>query len=557
MLLDVGNECGFNIIIFLEILCVCAPYHHCHSSIMLAVNALLQAVSKSMSAGTQTAESSNLAQGMSDVSLDASSDAPLSKRGSRNAAFFDKKTEAILKVFSNLYDPDTNPEGIVNMGIADNSLCRPELLRYFNEHRLHLSPGELTYADRTTSSARLVDALANLWNKYTPDWPEDNASPLPLTPVKPEHIAIASGATGILDELFWCICNPGDGVLLSAPYYNAFDHDLTARAETKIVQVDLPSPSTNEGNTPSFAAKTVKAYEDALLNAKKHGIECKVILVCNPHNPTGAIYPRETIVELAKLAAKYRLHFVSDEIYARSCCKTQDDDASHPAPTFVSILSIDTERECNGLHPSRVHVVTSASKDFGVNGFRLGVLISQHNKDLQRAMFGVGMLSQASAPAGALWYTWLEDKPFLEWYLRENRRRIALAYNYVTDWAKHYNIPYVPSNSGFFFMIDFRALLHIKDDDTHTYAERKDKEGDFVGKLIKHRVFVAPGSQYHHPKPGFFRFTFTQSPQALKVGLERLEKALGLEGEFEKSRPLLDLDKDGLPAPLPERPTRD
>lgn len=518
---------------------------------MIAITSLLNAVTKSMSSGTQAAETGRLAQDVADISLNSSSDAPLSKRGDRNAAVFDKKTEAILKVFANLYDPDTNPDGIVNLGIADNSLCRPELLRYFNEHRLHLSPGELTYADRTTSSVRLVDALANLWNKYTPDWPEGSTSPLPLKPVKPEHIAIASGATGIIDELFWCLCNAGEGVLLSAPYYNAFDHDLTARAETKIVQVDLPPSSTKEGNAPSFAAKTVKAYEDALLDAKKRGIQCKVLLLCNPHNPTGAIYPRETVVELARLAAKYQLHFVSDEIYARSCYQTQDD--TRPPPTFVSILSIDTEREC-GLHPSRVHVVTSASKDFGVNGFRLGVLISQHNKDLQRAMFGVGMLSQASAPAGALWYTWLEDTPFLEWYLRENRRRIALAYTHVTEWAKHYNIPYVPSNSGFFFMIDFRALLHIKDGQAQT---QRDKEGDFVGKLIEHKVFVAPGGQYHHPTPGFFRFTFTQSPQALKVGLERLEKALGLEGGFAKSRPLLDLEKGGQPAPLPNPPTRD
>ncbi|PWZ01870.1 PLP-dependent transferase [Testicularia cyperi] len=457
----------------------------------------------------------------------------------------DAKVEAILKVFADLYDPDTNPNGIVNLGVADNSLCRPEMLRYFNHHRLHLAPAELTYADRFTSSLRLVKALCNLWNEYTPDWPESDSSPLPLKKVEPEHIAIASGATGILDQLFWSLCDKNDGVLLSAPYYNAFDHDLVARAETRICQVDLPLPDPqNGGYKATFAKQTIDAYELAYRRAKENGITPKVLLFCNPHNPTGVIYSRETTIELVKFAAKHKLHFVSDEIYARSWFSTTD----VPDPElFVSVLSIDVEKEC-GLDPSYLHLVTSASKDFAVNGFRLGVLVSQSNKDLHRAMSALGLLSQSSSPAGALLYTWLEDTPFLSWYLKENRRRMSLAYSYIIDWCRHHNIPYLPSNSGFFFMIDFRRLLGIKLD-TRDEKDARQKEQDFVTALIKHRVFVAPGAQYHHPIPGMFRFTFTQSPRALRAGLDRLEHALGLKDGFAASRPLLDLETGGTAPP--------
>lgn len=197
-----------------------------------------------------------------------------------------------------------------------------------------------------------------------------------------------------------------------------------------------------------------------------------------------------------------------------------------------------------GLDPSYLHVVTSASKDFGINGFRLGVLVSQHNPDLHRAMTGVGMLSQSAAPAGVLWATWLEDRAFLSWYLEENRRRMSLVYNHVTAWLDHYRIPYVPANSGHFFLLDLRS---------HTAGETRHAEAELVSKMIAAKVFVAPGTQYHHPVPGFFRLTFTQDPHAIKTGLGRLERVFGFSDRFEESRPLLDLKKGGKPCPLDAR----
>lgn len=104
-----------------------------------------------------------------------------------------------------------------------------------------------------------------------------------------------------------------------APSYNAFDHDLTARAACEIVPVEVPQPDTKAGAAASldpgrmFAKDTVALYEKALLDAQQKGTKVGALLLCNPHNPSGGIYPRETVVELARLAAKYKLHFVSDE----------------------------------------------------------------------------------------------------------------------------------------------------------------------------------------------------------------------------------------------------
>lgn len=76
-----------------------------------------------------------------------------------------------------------------------------------------------------------------------------------------------------------------------------------------------------------------------------------------------------------RFCEKYNLFLVSDEIYALSVFPTSD--VPHPAP-FVSALSIDWQTEA-GVNPSRVVVVSSASKDFTMNGLRLGTLVCQHN----------------------------------------------------------------------------------------------------------------------------------------------------------------------------------
>ena len=474
----------------------------------------------------------------------------LSHRGAAGSSSFDLPA-GLKRMLSNQYDPDTNPHGIINAGIADNSLCRNELLSYFLSHdRLQLSPADLTYADRFTSSTRLLESISCLFNHYTPDWPEGNASPLPLKKVTPSHIAIASGATGILDELFWNICDQGDGVLLSTPYYNAFDNDLTNRAKAKIIPVDLPYPSPGKSlEHTMFSSSTISAYQTAYDNALASGTPIKALLLCNPHNPTGTIYPRTTVIELARFAAKYKLHFVSDEIYARSRFSTQD----HVNPElFHSILSIDTEKEC-GLDPKYVHVVTSASKDFAVNGFRLGVLVSQHNPALQKAMASVGLLSQSASPAASLWATWLKDEKFLGWYLKENRRRLGRAYNHAAKFFQHYQIPYYPSNSGFFMLIDLSAFAKVAGaadgvPDAEG-GEEVDSKGEdrLVEKLLDAGVFVAPGGLYHVNRPGWFRFTFSVQPKTLKLALRRMEKALGVQDaeSWEDSRPEFELEVAG------------
>lgn len=108
------------------------------------------------------------------------------------------------------------------------------------------------------------------------------------------------------------------------------------------------------GDDDPFGVEAVKSYEKALQQAKGKGAKVTWLMLCNPHNPTGACFSREALVALVELAVKHQIHLVSDEIYALSVYR---DIPSRP--NFTSVLSLDLER----MNASKlVHVLYGLSK---------------------------------------------------------------------------------------------------------------------------------------------------------------------------------------------------
>lgn len=267
--------------------------------------------------------------------------AGLSKRGLRNLF----EIEAVIGRFLDQRSSSENPGGPIPMSQADNQLMRPELVEFFNAPgRLGLKPQDLTYADQGMCSKRLLIAICKLVNTI-PDgffFEDDKRErwPKPITEIKPEHIVVGNGVTGILDAVFWALLDDEEGLLVSQPHYvrvyagksktkeqgefkaddprstlkDAFTRNTITRDKAKLVVVQPPVPVASAKEPKEHVAPdTVKYYADALNKAEKEGTQVRSLLVCNPHNPSGAIYPRETIVALAKFAADHSLHFVVDE----------------------------------------------------------------------------------------------------------------------------------------------------------------------------------------------------------------------------------------------------
>ena len=143
---------------------------------------------------------------------------------------------------------------------------------------------------------------------------------------------------------------------------DGFTPMLKARANVNIVVAQPPTYD----NWDNYLVPSLQAVYD--FSADKSRI--KAVLLCNPHNPLSRCYAKKALLEVMEFCQEHGLHLIVDEIYAL----TDLNDMPDKAPSFVSALSLAEPLVPEGavkVDPSRVHVVWSASKVFGMSGCRV------------------------------------------------------------------------------------------------------------------------------------------------------------------------------------------
>jgi len=156
----------------------------------------------------------------------------------------------------------------------------------------------------------------------------------------PQDIAVTVGAKGGIDILMRVLLNPGEGVAIMTPFW------VTYPESVKMAQ-GVPCCLEPDGNLRPDPEKLWRGVE-----AKN----MKVLLYSSPCNPSGVVYTRNELEEIAKIVKEKDIWVISDEIYERFVF----DGRKHE-----SILSIEGMRD-NAI------LVDGPSKRFGVPGWRLG-----------------------------------------------------------------------------------------------------------------------------------------------------------------------------------------
>lgn len=420
-------------------------------------------------------------------------------------------------VLSKLWDPATNPEGFVSLGVAENSLMHEELRDFLSTRSLvDKNARGLTYGDGPCGSIPLREVLSGFLNNYFG----------PATPVHPEHILVTNGLSSAIEHASWALADHGEGILLGRPYYRAFLPDIGLRTGVKVVPVAF-------GDADPCGLDGVAKYEEALLESNKAGVKVKALMLCHPHNPLGRCYSKETLIALMQICQKHRIHLISDEIYALSVWENTVDVLSSPLTPFHSALSIDTK---GIIDLSLVHVLWGFSKDFGANGIRLGMVISQANSAMLMAMQTCGLYSSPSSLTENAAIAILLDKTFLTSYIRQNQERLSGAFAFAVKILQKHNIEHMPgANAAFFLWINLGKKFLEK-------AKGKCiPEGAVVGgkpahkitqiiydRLMEKKVFLVLGDAAGAEQPGWFRLVFTQDPELIEEGLNRVAQALEL-----------------------------
>jgi aspartate aminotransferase len=173
--------------------------------------------------------------------------------------------------------------------------------------------------------------------------------------VSEDQIIVTTGASEALNFIFTAIINPGDEVIVPEPFYaNYVSFSLGNDG------VVVPVTTSIESN---FSLPSIEDFE------KKITPRTRAILICNPGNPTGMLYPQESLEELRDFAKQHDLFLIADEVYR---------EFAYDASVHHSTLGLE------GLEDN-VIVVDSISKRFSACGARIGCVISR-NSELMEAI---------------------------------------------------------------------------------------------------------------------------------------------------------------------------
>ncbi|PIA30568.1 hypothetical protein AQUCO_05500102v1 [Aquilegia coerulea] len=236
----------------------------------------------------------------------------------------------------NPYHESNNPEGVIQMGLAENQVSFDLLEKYLEQHSEASNWGRGSGISAFRENALYQDyhgletfrkAMASFMEKIRGG----------RAKFDPDRVVLTAGATAANELLTFILADPGDALLVPTPYY--------------------PGLSIHTDSTNNFRI-TPQALEEAYSKAQAQNIKVRGVLITNPSNPLGAAIEKSLLEDILEFVTRKNIHLVSDEIYSGSVfCPNE----------FVSVAEILHAR--NYKDAERVHIVYSLSKDLGLPGF--------------------------------------------------------------------------------------------------------------------------------------------------------------------------------------------
>ncbi|KAG0169387.1 hypothetical protein DFQ28_003693 [Apophysomyces sp. BC1034] len=432
---------------------------------------------------------------MSETTSKVTNDARISRRGLANLELKTPMRDATRTAYSQLHHPISNPQGATNLGTARNELMCEEMLQKI-QNSLEFQLSDFSYGD-SRGSERLRGLIASFLNNLLKC----------DVPLNDDNIITTAGTDSGLFYLTMALADPGDSILVAAPYYGNFDVDLCTSTGVDIVPI-YP-----------FTLDDLKVDADkleaAMQEAKRNGKRVSAIAITSPHNPIGRCFSKEDLERFVRFASKHSIHFIVDEVYAGSSFGHLLKGASETSDPFVSVLSLKNLHEL--IDPGLVHVVYGVSKDFGLNGLRIGFIIDQYNEKLRKVLAMQTFVSYTSTISDRLVCNILEDEAWVDWFLATNKQRLAEAYQRATDLFDHRGVAYIPAQSGHYVFVDLRPTLRKNKASPPTTED----ERLLWQTLLQSGVCVSPGHGYHIQEAGFMRVTFAMEWSKLEPALEK------------------------------------
>ena len=311
--------------------------------------------------------------------------------------------------------------------------------------------------------------------------------------VTADDVFIGNGTSELIIASLRALLSPGDEVLVPSPDYPLWTAAANLAGGTA---VHYPCPESH-GFMP-----------DPVALAKLITPRTRALVVINPNNPTGAVYSREILVQLAELAEKHGLVVFSDEIY---------DQVLYDGAQFTPMATLVKKTLCGTFG--------GLSKVYRACGWRVGWLSfsgpKDHARDYLQALDLLAALRLcANVPGqwavqtalGGYQSIWDLTKPGGRLY--ETRRAFIAGLK-----ASKYLDAVIPSGALY-------AFVRVKTDALGAAGEHFDDQKFALDLLEKKKVLVTPGTGFNVPYKDHFRITLLPDDQAMAEVFRRIESLL-------------------------------
>lgn len=356
---------------------------------------------------------------------------------------------------------EENPEvDLVDLSLGNPDLDPPEEVS---------SQLEVLAAERVSGAHRYMD------NAGYPEVREFLAQRLQRSEgvsISRDSVFVSCGAAGALQILLRTLIDPGDEVILLAPFFSEYRPYVS-----------------NLGGVPVVVGSDEQHMPDMEQLTQALSARTRAVIINSPNNPSGALYPLEVIQSLAQCLEQHReksgrvVHLISDEPYARLLFSSQD---------FVPVLK----------YYSATWLIRSHSKDLGLAGERIGYLAwgpaLARPETLNALRNSARALGFVNAPA--LMQRLLPRVFDASVDVSEYKRRVDA----FVDILQKNGFECVRPKASFFVF----PRCPIPDDT------------DFCERLVDAGVLAVPGSSFG--KPGYFRCSLTQPIERVIKGAHRI-----------------------------------
>lgn len=300
-----------------------------------------------------------------------------------------------------------------------------------------------------------------------------------------DEIVVSSGAKHSITNTLLALTNPGDEILVPKPYWVSYPEMI------KLVNAVPVFIDTDKANDFKLTRDVLEKYITP---------KTKMLFLNNPSNPTGAIYTKEELIDIANVCLENNIYILADEIYERI----------HYNDNFTSISSLGDDIKNISI------IVNGFSKSAAMTGLRIGYTAS--SKEIAKAISTIQghLVSHPSLTAQYIAYGALKEcSKDIDDMVNTYKHRRDLV---IDKLDKINNLGYVTPDGAFYIFIDL-SLYKNKLDFEDSFSI------EFCNQLLdKYEVAAVPGIAFG--LDDYIRISYACSEEKFLTGIDRLNEFL-------------------------------